>query len=264
MSSQPHGRDPKPENLHIQERLFDPRLSQLSRYRELIIGRGDWLALVKHELVMLFASWVPGALGLFLRSRLYPLLLGRVGRGVIFGTNVVLRHPHKIHLGDNVAIDDNCVLDAKGTDNRGIVIGNGVFVGRNSIIYCKNGDITIGDKSNFSFNCQVFSANFVNVGESVQIAAYTYLNGGSHSFDRIDVPVMEQERSGRGLTVEDGAWLGAGAVVMDGITVGKGAIVGAGAVVVDDIPPLAIAGGVPARVIRMRDTEAPRKGTAEQ
>jgi acetyltransferase-like isoleucine patch superfamily enzyme len=51
-----------------------------------------------------------------------------------------LRHPHKI-IGDNVVIDDLCCLDAKGTDNRGITIGNGVFVGRNTILSCKNGDI---------------------------------------------------------------------------------------------------------------------------
>ncbi len=75
-----------------------------------------------HELVMLLSSWIPGALGLWLRSCIYPLLLGRVGRGVIFGTNVVLRHPHKIYLGTNDVIDDNCVLDPKGTDNKGVFI----------------------------------------------------------------------------------------------------------------------------------------------
>ena len=70
---------------------------------------------------MLLSAWVPGALGLFLRSKLYPLILGRVGRNVAFGCNVVLRHPHKIEIDDNVVIDDQCCLDAKGTTNRGIV-----------------------------------------------------------------------------------------------------------------------------------------------
>ena len=79
----------------------------------------------------------------FLRGKLYPLILGRVGRNVVFGANVTLRHPHKIAIGDNVVIDDQCCLDAKGTDNRGIVIGNGVFVGRNTILSCKNGDIVL-------------------------------------------------------------------------------------------------------------------------
>ena len=66
----------------------------------------------------------------------------------MFGVNVTLRHPHKIAIGDNVVIDDQCCLDAKGTDNRGIAIGNGVFVGRNTILSCKNGDIVIEDRAN--------------------------------------------------------------------------------------------------------------------
>ena len=56
----------------------------------------------------------------------------------------MLRHPHKIHIGSNVVIDDNCLLDAKGETNRGIRIGDGVFIGRNTILSCKNGDIELG------------------------------------------------------------------------------------------------------------------------
>jgi acetyltransferase-like isoleucine patch superfamily enzyme len=245
-------RKAKVETLSIQKKLFDDDRSQVERYRDLIIGRSGLLPLLKYELIVLLSSWVPGALGLFLRARLYPLLLGSAGKGVIFGTNVVVRHPHKIHLGNNVAIDDNCVLDAKGTDNQGIAIGSGVFIGRNTILYCKNGDIVIGDNANISFNCEIFSANVVKVGQNVQIAAYSYLNGGTHSFDRTDVPVLEQERSGKGVIVEDNAWLGAGVKVLDGTTIGKDAIVGAGAVVTEDVPALSIAGGIPARIIGVR------------
>ncbi len=250
-------KQPKSEDLFIQKKLFAEDKSPLEKYRELIIGKAGILVLLKYELIMLLASWVPGLLGLFLRQKLYRGLLGEAGNGVVFGRNVVLRHPHKIFLGDNVVIDDNCVLDAKGTDNKGIVLEDGVFIGRNTIVYTKNGDIRIGKGSNFSFTCQVFSANYVNVGENVQVAAYTYLNGGSHSFDRTDVPVKEQERIGIGLVVEDGAWLGAGVKVMDGVTIGKDAVVGAGAVVIKDVPALGIAGGVPARLIRVRGDAEP-------
>lgn len=50
-------------------------------------------------------------------------------------------------------------------------------------------------------------------------------------------------------------WIGARAIILDGVTVGDGAIVAAGAVVSSDVPPYAIVGGVPARVIRFRFTE---------
>jgi acetyltransferase-like isoleucine patch superfamily enzyme len=243
---------PKKEVFAIQQKLFGESKSQSANYREVIIGQRGRLALVRYELVMLVASWVPGALGLFLRSKLYPLLLGTVGKGVVFGTNVVLRHPHKIHLGNDVVIDDNCVLDAKGTSNRGIFIGSGVFIGRNSIVYCKDGDIMIGDNTTVSFNCDIFSGNLVRLGRNIQIAAYTFLNGGTHDFDRIDLPVQQQGRSGRGIVVEDNVWLGANVKVLDGVSIGQDAIVGAGAVVTDDLPALSIAAGMPARVIRMR------------
>ena len=147
---------------------------------------------------MLLASWVPGALGLVLRSWLYPMILGSVGRNVVFGVNVTLRHPHKIHIGDNVVIDDLCCLDAKGTDNKGITIGNGVFVGRNTILSCKNGDIVIEDRANIGFNCEIFSASRVRVGKDILIAAYTYLVGGDHLLrsHRHSRPAAGQDRQG--------------------------------------------------------------------
>lgn len=250
-------REHDPRITVIQRELFDDKRSSVSKYRELVIGRPGVWALLKYELVMMLSSWVPGALGLFLRSKLYPRVLGATGRGVVFGVNVTLRHPHKIRIGDNVVIDDQCCLDAKGTDNRGIDIGAGVFVGRNTILSCKNGDIVIEDHANLGFNCEIFSASRVRVGKSILMAAYTYLVGGDHLYDRTDVPVLEQGRTARGIDVGDGVWLGTHVVVTDGSTIGRDAIIGAGAVVVGQIPEFAIATGIPARVQRDRRTPTP-------
>jgi acetyltransferase-like isoleucine patch superfamily enzyme len=236
----------------IQKELFDERRSKVDKYRDLVIGQPGWGALIGYELVMLLSAWVPGALGLFLRSKLYPLVLGRVGRNVVFGTNVTIRHPHKIAIGDNVVVDDSCCLDAKGIDNTGIAIGRGVFVGRNTILSCKNGDIIVDDEANLGFNCEIFSASRVRVGKQVLMAAYTYLVGGDHLYDRVDLPVLEQGRTARGIEVDDHVWLGAHVVVTDGSRIGRDAIIGAGAVVVGEIPEFAIATGIPARVVRDR------------
>jgi acetyltransferase-like isoleucine patch superfamily enzyme len=214
-----------------QEQLFDQRRSARQKYSALVVGREGWGALLHHELVTLLSQNVPGALGLALRKTLYPSLLGACGRNVVFGQNVVLRHPGKIRIGDNVVIDDNCLLDAKGDTNRGIAIGSGVFIGRNTILSCKNGDITIEDGANIGFNCELFSASQVRVGAGTLLAAYCYLIGGDHDFSDPDVSVLDQVRRSAGIDVGSGAWLGAGAKVLDGVTIGNGSVVGAGAVV---------------------------------
>jgi acetyltransferase-like isoleucine patch superfamily enzyme len=236
----------------MQGALFDDRRSPIQRYMDLFVGERGWWALAKYEVVLLCAAWVPGALGLVLRRLLYPWLLGACGRNVSFGANVTLRHPGKIRIGDDVAVDDGCVLDAKGTANDGIRIGRRVFLGRNTILACKEGDIVLEDGVNISYQCAVFSASSVRIGADTLLAAYCYVVGGGHGFDRTDVPVIRQGRPSKGVDVGRGAWLGAGAVVLDGVSVGHDAIVGAHAVVTQDVPPFAVAAGSPARVIRDR------------
>ena len=241
----------------IQDDLRDRRRSAAEKYADLVVGRRGLGALVAHEAVVLASQNRAGALGLFLRRALYPRLLGSCGRNVVFGQGVVLRHPHKIHIGDDVVIDDHCLLDAKGTSNQGIRIGSGVFVGRNSILSCKDGDIDIADGANIGFNVEVFSASRVAIGARALIAAYAYLIGGDHDWSDTSRPVLEQGRSSKGITVGAGAWIGAGAKLLDGVSVGRDAVVGAGAVVRDDVADLAIAVGVPARVVGSRAPAAP-------
>jgi acetyltransferase-like isoleucine patch superfamily enzyme len=236
----------------VQDQLSRSGMTAREKYSALIVGEPGWAALISYEIVVLMSQTVPGALGLALRKALYPFLLGACGRNVVFGQNVVLRHPHKIRIGDNVVVDDNCLIDAKGTTNDGIRIGNGVFIGRNTILSCKNGNIELADGANIGFNCEIFSASQVRIGARALIAAYCYLIGGDHDFSDPLRPVLEQPRRSAGITVGEGAWLGAGAKILDGVEIGSHAIVGAGAVVRESVPPQATAVGVPARIVGRR------------
>jgi acetyltransferase-like isoleucine patch superfamily enzyme len=240
-----------------QEQLFSDRQSAREKYSTLVVGRPGWGALFQYEVVQLLSQNIPGALGLALRKALFPALLGRCGRNVVFGQNVVLRHPHKVRIADNVVIDDNCLIDAKGAANGGISIGSGVFIGRNSILSCKNGDIDIGDGANIGFNCEVFSASRVTIGRETLLAAYCYVIGGDHDVRDPSAAVIAQGRRSEGVAIGAGAWLGAGAKILDGVSIGDGAIVGAGAVVRASVPPRSIAVGVPARVIGQREWQEP-------
>lgn len=247
------GSDPSPSRdiPRAQDQLFRPG-SAADKYRTLVIGRPGWWPLLRYELVVLLCQHIPGALGLVLRKVTYPWLLGGCGRNVVFGQNVVLRHPHKLHIGDNVVIDDNCLVDAKGDTNAGITIGNGVFIGRNTILSCKNGDITIDDDANIGFNCEIFSASRVTVGKGALLAAYCYLIGGDHEASDRTVGVLTQARRSVGVRIGAGAWLGTRVSVLDGVSVGDRAIVGAHAVVRSDVPEAATAVGVPARILQPR------------
>jgi acetyltransferase-like isoleucine patch superfamily enzyme len=235
--------------------MAEPGKSAFAKYQDLVVGERSWPRFLLHEAVMLLTSWVPGALGLVLRKLAYPVLLGSVGKGVVFGQGVVLRHPRKIRIGDGVVVDDLVVLDAKGESNHGIVIGNGVFLGRGTILSCKNGDIELGDHVNIGFNSEIFSGSRVTVGAHGLFAAYTYLVGGGHEFSQAEVPVIEQERVSRGIRLGENVWLGAGAKVLDGVSIGHNVVVGAGAVVTSDLPDGVVAIGIPARVVRSRGSE---------
>jgi len=235
----------------IRREFDDSRRSAVKKYQDLFVGSRSLLVLLKYELVNALAL-IPGAMGLYLRLKLYPLVLGRVGRNTGFGRNIVFRHPSKIFIGDNSIMDDSCLLDAKGADNEGIIIGDNVFIGRNTILSCKNGDIRIGDGANIGFNCEIFSSSRVVLGRNVLLAAYTYIIGGSHEFSDSGKPFVEQKEISSGITIGENVWLGAGVKVLDGVEIGDDSIVGAGAVVSESLPAGVVAVGMPARVIKQR------------
>ena len=241
---------------NVPREIFDTSRSKRQKYQQLFIGREGWAAFVRYEAITMLARGIPGALGLWLRSRLYPLLLGSCGRNVFFGVDVTLRHPHKIRIGNDVVIDDGCVLDAKGMTNDGIEIGNGVFIGRQTIVNTKDGNIVLEDGVNISSFCMVFSASHVRCGSNTLIAAYSYLVGGDHDVDRTDVAIIDQARPSHGITVGSNCWLGAGVTVLDGVTIGRDVVVGANSVVTKDLVDFSIAAGSPAARIRARPVAA--------
>jgi len=223
-----------------------------AKYRAFAWGDVPWHRALRAELVTALVGSLPGALGLFLRRRLYPGLLGACGRGVVFGRGVVLRHPHKVRLGDRVVIDDNVVLDAKGETNAGIALGDRVFLGRNTILSCKNGDIALGEGVSVSTNCQLTSARRLEIGAFTVVGSFAYfVSGGAYDYTS-PVPFSQQEGSFamRELLIGENCWFGAHVTVTDKARVGAHCVVGAGAVVTGEIPPDSVAVGMPARVVR--------------
>ena len=227
--------------------------SKLKQYGQLVVGSTSFWFILKYELITSLFSWMPGVLGLFLRSKLYPLLFKRVGKGVIFGRSITLRHPHKIEIGDHVIIDDGCLIDAKGSDNEGIKMANGVFIGRQSSVYCKNGNIQLEEKVNLGIGCILFSSNAIKIGQGTLLAAHCYLlSGGNYDYTDLSIPFIEQsgDLTEGPLEIGKNCWLGAKVVVLDHASIGDNCVIGAGAIVSKAIPANSLAVGMPARVIK--------------
>ncbi len=240
----------------LHEQLVDSDKSAMQRYQELALGTDSFYYLLKYELIMLFASKLPGALGLVVRKKLYPMLLGSVGRNVIFGQGVTLRHGLKVHIGDNVVIDDYVTLDAKGIDNDGMKIGDNVIVSRGVVFSCKNANLYIGSDCTFGINTlvQAVDGSDVVIGNDVLVAAYVYIIGcGPYGTDKLDVPFKKQGIISKGgIHISDNVWLGSGSQIMDGVKIGTGSIVGSNSVVNKSIGTNIVSAGIPSKTLKVR------------
>lgn len=108
-------------------------------------------------------------------------------------------------------------------------------------------------------HCQINEDVYIQsaeIGDYVLIAQRVAILSVTHVMDRRDIYIkLQGSTASRAVIIENGAWIGRNVVVMPGIRIGEGAVVGAGAVVTKDVPPYAIVGGVPARLIRYRSAD---------
>lgn len=154
-------------------------------------------------------------------------------------------------VGDDVVLfqhdgSGELSLGVRSSINQGCIIETG-----------EGGNVSIGDGTHIQPRCQLSAyKGDLTIGDSVQIAPacafYTYNHGFS-----LDQPISKQPVTSKGgIVIEDDVWLSYGVVVLDGVTIGKGAVIAASAVVSKSIPAGAIAAGIPAKVIGMRESES--------
>jgi len=230
------------------------RVSALAAYQDLVLGERSWLGLLRHELVVAWGGALPGAAGLAFRQLTWRGgLFGRAGRGVVWGRNVTLWHSRKMWIGDRVAVDEGCQLDARGCVPGEFRIGEGALISRGCVISGKDGPLSIGPRANIGAGCVMYASTKLEIGADTMLAAQCYVGGGRYQvFGRTDLPIAEQPEPRLGVVIEDDCWLGAGVIVVDGVRIGRGSIVGAGAVVTRDVEPYSVVAGVPAKRVAMR------------
>ena len=121
---------------------------------------------------------------------------------------------------------------------RNLTIGNDVYIGPHALFLCTESQIFIGNKV-------LFGPHVTIIGGDHRIT-----DVGRFIYDVLDKhPEDDQD-----VHIEDDVWIGTNTTLLKGVTVGRGAVVAAGALVTKDVPPYAIVGGVPAKVLKYRFT----------
>jgi len=132
-------------------------------------------------------------------------------------------------------------------------IGKGTQIGSFTKIKATDAPLTIGA------HVTIGSNSFLSADkESVSIGDYTMFGpnvtvvGNNYRFDRLDIPMCQQEKTSEGIVIGNDVWVGSGAIILDGVKIADGAIVGAGSVVTKDVEEYQVVAGVPAKVIKDR------------
>ena len=169
-----------------------------------------------------------------------------------------------LELGANVFIGEHVKI-IEGPEGGRVKIGDRVRLHWDITVHTgQGGTVSFGSRGSVQPGCQfVAYVGSIRIGSDVHIgsncAFYPYNHGFAPGTLIVDQPLISRGD----IVLEDDVNLGVGVIVLDGVTIGKGAAVGAGSVVVQNIPPGAIAMGVPARVLRMRSEFKGRNGAEE-
>lgn len=159
----------------------------------------------------------------------YPNL-GWLGKNVIIEDGVRIFFPERVEIGDDVYIGHDTIL--KGYFDKRLVIGSGSWIGPQCFIYASGG---------------------VVIGRNVGIGPKVTIMSSAHQDDGGETPILHKPIEHAQVILDDGCDIGAGAVILKGVRIGKWVQIGAGAIVTRSIPDLAVAAGVPAKIIRYRE-----------
>jgi acetyltransferase-like isoleucine patch superfamily enzyme len=141
---------------------------------------------------------------------------------------------------------------------RGTVrFGRFVWIGDGTKIRCHEGEVVIGAKTVMGQECTISAYRHVRIGEQCVIADRAMFIDFDHGMVEAERPIRHQGIYMRDVDVGSNVWIGYGACVLRGVRVGDNSVLGTYAVATRDVPANAVMGGVPARVIRMR--EAPKE-----
>jgi acetyltransferase-like isoleucine patch superfamily enzyme len=141
-------------------------------------------------------------------------------------------------------------IGEKGT----IRFGRFTWIGDGTKIRCHEGLVEIGDKTVMGQDCTISAYQRVRIGQECVIADRAMFIDFDHGVVEVERPIRAQGIYKRDVIVGSNVWIGYGACFLRGVAVGDNSIIGTYSVVTKDVPANAVVGGIPAKVIRMRET----------
>jgi len=135
--------------------------------------------------------------------------------------------------------------------------GRFVWIGDRTKIRCHEGEVEIGRKTVIGQECTISAYQRVRIGEQCVIADRAMFIDFDHGVVEVERPIRLQGIYKRDVEIGSNVWIGYGACILRGVRVGDNSVIGTNSVVTKDVPANAVVGGVPARVLRMR--EAPER-----
>jgi acetyltransferase-like isoleucine patch superfamily enzyme len=185
-----------------------------------------WKCLTKIPYITARIFWTP----------YYGFFLGSMGKGCVIHKADIISNPERIFLGSQVKVGHSARIEAIST-----------YGGMNY-----DSKITIAEGTTIHPYVHIGAARSVVIGKNVLMASRVYISDHDHGYEDPEIRMGLQPLNVSPVTVEDFVWLGENVMVLKGVTIGRNAIVGANSVVTTDIPPFAVAVGMPARVIKVR------------
>jgi acetyltransferase-like isoleucine patch superfamily enzyme len=134
-----------------------------------------------------------------------------------------------------------------------IRFGRFAWIGDGTKIRCHEGEVAIGAKTVLGQECTISAYRRVRIGEQCVVADRAMFIDFDHGVVEVERPIRLQGIYMRDLEVGSNVWIGYGACVLRGVRVGDNSIVGTNSVVTRDVPANAVVGGIPARILRMRE-----------
>jgi acetyltransferase-like isoleucine patch superfamily enzyme len=134
-----------------------------------------------------------------------------------------------------------------------VTLGRWSWLGHGTKVRAHEGHVSIGAKSVLGQECTISAYRHVSIGRDCIIADKVMMIDFDHGMVEVERTIREQGIYKREVRVGHNVWIGYGACLLRGVTVGDNCVIGTSAVVTTDVPDNAVVGGIPARLIRMRD-----------